>query len=161
MAANNIDMKTRVIFFLFQRILRINSHVPWPVHFTSVITHPEKIRIKTKGDSYPGDSAGCYIQGNNGIDIGDNVWIGPGVKIISANHDLYCFDNHLASGPVIIKDNCWLGANSVILPGVKLENHTIVGAGAIVTTSFGIEDCILAGTPAKIVKKIGPYPSMK
>lgn len=155
MTMSDLPLKFRVTYFFFQRLLRINSHVPWTVHFTSIVSHPDK--IKAKGHSCPGDSPGCYIQAANGIEIGDNVWIGPGVKIISANHDLCNFERHVKVKPIIIGNNCWLGANCVILPGVKLEEHTIVGAGAVVTKSFGQGDCVLVGVPAKIAKKIGPY----
>lgn len=44
-----------------------------------------------------------------------------------------------------------------ILPGVHLGNHTIVGAGAVVAKSFPDENCIVAGNPAKVIKKICQY----
>lgn len=43
--------------------------------------------------------------------------------------------------------------NSVILPGVVLGEHTVVGAGSIVTKSFSEGYCVIAGNPAKIIKK--------
>src|SRR6056297_19392 len=72
-------------YFFEQKILRINPHVPWPVHRTSQIKAPEKIE---KGNRNPGMSLGCYIDGRNGIKFGKNVWIGPRVSIISMEHDL-------------------------------------------------------------------------
>jgi acetyltransferase-like isoleucine patch superfamily enzyme len=50
-----------------------------------------------------------------------------------------------------------LGANVVVLPGIKLAEHTIVAAGAVVTKSFLDGDCVIAGVPAKVVKKIDSY----
>ena len=44
--------------------------------------------------------------------------------------------------------------NSVVLPGVKLGDHTVVGAGSIVTKSFPEGYCVIAGNPAKMIKKI-------
>ncbi|WP_319509094.1 acyltransferase [uncultured Methanolobus sp.] len=150
-----IGMKNIITYFFFQRLLRINSHVPWPVHFSSIVKCPENIKMKY-WRPYLGYSPGCYIQAMNGIEIGVNVRIGPGIKIISANHDIYNFDKHTRDSPIIIGDNCWIGANAVILPGVKLGNHVIVGAGSVVTKSFS-SNCIIGGVPAKLIKQIDDY----
>jgi len=107
--------------------------------------------------SLPGFMPGCYIQATNGIEIGKNSIIGPGVKIISSNHDIYNFNIHLSENPIKIGSDCWIGANSVILPGVNLADHIIVAAGAVVTKSFPEGDCIIAGVPAKLIKKIEGY----
>ena len=93
-------------------------------------------------------SGGCYIQGGNGIVIGDDTIFAPGVKIISANHDPGNLRQWEKGGPVIIGKNCWIGANAVILPGVVLGDNVIVGAGAVVTKCFG-SDLTVAGIPAK------------
>ena len=125
------------------------------MHWASIVSHSENI-IRHDYSLYLGYTPGCYIQAQNGIEIGKNVRIAPGVKIISANHDLYNYDLYSKSEPIVIGDNCWLGANCVILSGVKLGEHVIVGAGAVVTKSFP-SNCIIAGVPAKIIKEIGEY----
>jgi len=150
-----IGLKNYIIYFFFQRILRINSHVPWPVHFSSIVICPENI-IMHYWRPYPGYMPGSYIQAHNGIEIGKNVRIGPGIKMISANHDILNFDKHILKKPIIIGDNCWIGANAIILPGVQLGEHVIVGAGAVVTKSFP-SNCMIGGNPANIIKRIGPY----
>jgi acetyltransferase-like isoleucine patch superfamily enzyme len=101
-------------------------------------------------------SLGCYIQGENGIIFGKNVWVGPGVGIISANHSVDDFERHRKEKPIRIGDNCWIGMNAVILPGVELGEHVIVGAGSIVTRSFG-PNCMIVGNPARVIKEISPY----
>ncbi len=53
---------------------------------------------------------------------------------------------------LVIGDNCWIGMNSVVLPGVKLGEKTIVGAGSVITKSYEEGHCIIAGNPAKIIK---------
>jgi acetyltransferase-like isoleucine patch superfamily enzyme len=151
-----IGVKNILIYFFFQRILRINSHVKWQVHWSSIVSSPENIKLKY-WRPFPGYMPGCYIQAINGIEIGKNVRIGPGVKIVSASHDIYDFDIHTKEAPIIIGDNCWLSANSVILPGVELGEHIIVAAGAVVNKSFREGNCILGGVPAKIIKKIDNY----
>jgi acetyltransferase-like isoleucine patch superfamily enzyme len=97
---------------------------------------------------------GCYIQAVNKIIIGTKTRTGPGVKIISANHDIISIDTLLPSSPIIIGDGCWLGANAVILPGVILGDHTIVGAGAVVTKPFEDGYCVVGGVPAKVIKNL-------
>lgn len=134
-----------------QKILRYNSHVPWPVHISSVVTSVEKIKFTGRTITPLGFSNGCYIQSINGIEIGENVWIGPGVKIISANHNIDNLQTPVHDAPIIIGDNCWIGANAVILPGVVLGMSTVVGAGAIVTKSFP-NGGVIVGNPAKRIK---------
>lgn len=141
---------------IFQKILRINSSAKWLVHYTSVVLHPEKIVLKSLIVS-PGFAPNAYIQANNGIIFGKNIIMAPGVKIVSANHDIYDYTVHPNSNPIILGDNCWLGANCVILPGVELGNHTIVAAGAVVNKSFLEGNIIIGGVPAKILKHIDNY----
>ncbi|WP_344703664.1 acyltransferase [Halomonas cibimaris] len=140
--------------FCIQKMLRINHLAGWPVHWTSKVISPEKIE---RGTRCPGLSMGCHIDGRNGINFGKNVWIGPRVSIISMNHNPNNYHHYIEGGPVIIGDNCWLGANAVILPEVKIGEHTIVAAGSVVTKSFPDSNQLLAGVPAKVVKKLDDY----
>lgn len=141
-------------YWFIQKILRINSRVNWPVHPTSKVSKPENIQ---RGTRTPGLSIGCHIDGRNGIIFGENVWVGPRVSIISMNHDVIDFKKYLSEAPIIIEKNSWLGANSIILPGVHLGEHTVVAAGAVVTKSFPCGNQVLAGVPASIVKKLESY----
>lgn len=146
-ATNNI----RLINFFFQKILRINAEVPFMVHYTSTVS--QTVYLGKGVASYFANSGGCYIQGINKIYIGDNTIFAPGVKIISANHDKKELSNHdKTTNPIVIGKNCWLGVNSVILPGVELGDNVIVAAGAVVSKSFP-GNVILGGVPAKIIGK--------
>jgi acetyltransferase-like isoleucine patch superfamily enzyme len=139
---------------ILQKVLRVNSHVPWPVHWTSQIKHPERIQ---KGDRCPGLAIGCYLDGRNGIIIGHNTWLGPRVSLISMNHREDDYHDYVTADPIVIGDNCWLATNVTVLAGVQLGSHTMVAAGAVVTKSFPEGDVLLAGVPARVVKKLGPY----
>jgi len=135
----------------FQKVLRINGKAYWPMHFTSTVSGVKNIKIGI--GTAPGLSPGCYIQGIGEIEIGDYTIIAPNVGIISANHDIYDNKLHIKK-KVKIGKYCWIGMNSVILPGVELGDWVIVGAGSVVTKSFPEGYCIVAGNPAKIVKKL-------
>lgn len=149
-----ISLRVVIKSVLVQKVFGFNRNVPWPVHWSSKISSPEKIN---RGTRYPGLSMGCHIDGRNGIIFGDNVWIGPRVSVISMNHDLNDYHQYISSDPIIVGNNCWLGAGSIILPGVELGEHTVVAAGSVVTKSFRDSDQVIAGTPAQIVKKLGKY----
>ncbi|MDD3106308.1 MAG: DapH/DapD/GlmU-related protein [Bacilli bacterium] len=99
---------------------------------------------------------GSYFQaiGDGKIIIHENVWIAPNVGIITSNHDIYDPSRHDLAKNITIHKNCWIGMNSVILPGVVLGPNTVVGAGSIVTKSFIDGYCVIAGNPAKLIKTI-------
>lgn len=133
--------------------LGLAGKLHWPVHGSSRISFPENIKIGV--GTAPGLSINCYIQGLNGIEIGDYTIIGPGVNIISADHDLSDFNAHIKSGnPIIVGKNCWLGANSIILPECVIGDNTVVAAGAVVTKSFPQGNVLIAGVPAKVIKSL-------
>lgn len=97
--------------------------------------------------------SGNYYQAIDAkIIIGKGTWIAKNVGIITSNHDIMDLDKHLPGKDIIIGERCWIGMNSVILPGVILGSGTVVGAGSIVTHSFTQGDCVIAGNPAKIIK---------
>ena len=89
--------------------------------------------------------------------IGNNVVLSSGVMILDAGLD---FDElkknrkriHIGS-KTIIGDNNWIAAGVIVLPGVVLGDNILVGAGSVVTKSFN-GNCVIAGNPAKIIRKI-------
>lgn len=145
-----IARNLRVVNFIFQKIFGINASVPFMVHFTSIVSGD--IKVGKGVILYFANSCNCYIQGINGVEIGDNTIFAPGVKIISANHNKTDFSLHEKIRPIKIGKQCWLGANAVILPGVELGDNVIVGAGSVVTKSFG-DNVTIAGIPAKIISQ--------
>jgi acetyltransferase-like isoleucine patch superfamily enzyme len=98
--------------------------------------------------------SGCLLQAIGKITIGKGTWISQNVGIITANHDFEGnLDENAAAKDVTIGERCWIGMNSVILPGVILGDRTIVGAGSVVTHSFPEGYCVIAGNPAKIIRR--------
>ncbi|HJE97830.1 MAG TPA: sugar O-acetyltransferase [Ligilactobacillus acidipiscis] len=95
----------------------------------------------------------CVILDIASVTIGNHCFMGPKAQIYAADHpvDPVLRGKFIGTGkPVTIGDNVWLGASSVILPGVTLGNNVVVGANSTVTKSFG-NDVILAGSPARVI----------
>jgi len=149
---NHINPITVRMWF-FQKVLGINRHAYWPVHFTSEIIYPRNIYVGI--DTAPGYANGCYIQAIGKVYIDDYTGIAPNVGIISSNHDLLDFRKHKI-GEVRIGKYCWIGMNAVILPDVILGDFTVVRAGSVVNTSFPDGYCVIGGNPAKLIKQFPP-----
>jgi len=99
----------------------------------------------------------CFIHSAGGIEIGENVGIGPGVKILTSQHELLnpnvpIMHQQIEFAPVRIGKGCDVGANAVILAGVTLGDFCQVGAGAVVTRSFP-DHSILTGVPASLQRE--------
>lgn len=136
----------------FQKILGFNRHIPWPISPTIKVSNPKNLSFHPD-DLNNFQTFGCYYQNFSGkITLGRGTYVSPNVGIITANHDPLNLNSHLSSFDVVIGSGCWIGMNSVILPGVHLGDHTVVGAGSIVTKSFLEGNCVIAGNPAKIIK---------
>ena len=89
----------------------------------------------------------AYINAEAGVVLEDNVQLGGGVKIYSVS----TIDNK--RGLVILKKNCRIGANSVIMPGVTIGENSIIGALSFVNKD--VPDNVIAyGTPAKVIKNL-------
>lgn len=124
----------------------------WPAKSTCLLSNYNKIYV---GINNLVGRPGNYLQGAGGLYIGDYVQFAPNVGVLTSNHDLY--DQRLSVvKEVIIGDYCWVGMNSVILPGVTLGTRTIVAAGSVVTKSFPDGFCVIGGSPAKVIKELDP-----
>lgn len=101
-------------------------------------------------------NAGGYLSGEGGLQIGNFVLIGPNVNILSAGHEFGNPDKPiqkqgLTYGKIIIEDDAWIGAGSVVLQGITIGKGAIVGAGSVVTRNVP-PYAIVIGNPARIVK---------
>ena len=89
-----------------------------------------------------------------GITIDDGAMVAANVQLISNYHDLY-ERQVITCKPVHIGKNAWIGAGATILPGVTIGNNAVVGAASVVTKDVPA-DTIVAGNPAKFIKRIPP-----
>ena len=103
-----------------------------------------------------GIAANAFIAMRGKVKIGDNTIFGPGVSIHAENHNFN--DTNIpirkqgaTRKGVVIGEDCWIGSKAIILDGVKIGNHAIVAAGAVVTKDVP-DYAIVGGVPAKVIK---------
>jgi acetyltransferase-like isoleucine patch superfamily enzyme len=103
---------------------------------------------------------GTHIVGHQSIDIGNDVFTGPYVYITDQNHAYADLKMPIGrqwpeNNPVVIGDGCWLGAGAIVLPGTRLGRNVAVAGGAVVRGEFP-DHCVIAGVPAKVVRRHDP-----
>lgn len=133
------------------RLWGANRNIPWPVNPYTIVSNPN---IEFDVDNINiFQTPGCYWQCKSAkIKIGKGSWIAPNVGLITTNHDICDVSKHVDGHVIVIGEESWIGMNSMILPGVVLGPHTVVGAGSVVTKSFPDGYCVIAGVPAKVIK---------
>ena len=97
-----------------------------------------------------------FLHSAGGLVIGNNVGIGPGVKVTTSRHEergreLSILEAPVELHPVTIGDDCNIGVNAVILPGVTIGRGAQVGAGAVVTKDVA-DYAVVAGVPARVLR---------
>jgi acetyltransferase-like isoleucine patch superfamily enzyme len=126
------------------------------------IWNPEHLRVGNDVHLH----AFTHIFAGGGVTIGDGTMISSNCSITSVTHEKYSLDRSVTRGvppvgkkveatvrPVVIGLNVWIGTGAIILPGVTIGDHSIVGAGAVVTKSIP-EKCVYAGNPARLLEKL-------
>lgn len=117
------------------------------------IAHPDRLCLGANVRI----NCNCYIDAAGGIEIGSDVLIGPAVKIWSVSHN-YKNKNVLINkqgysyDPIKIGSDVWIGANTVILPGVIIPDKVVIGASSCVGKKTLIPGGVYMGNP---IKKIG------
>lgn len=92
------------------------------------------------------------------VTIGNHVNLAQGITVTALNHNFANSEKKIDeqgvnTTPVTIEDDVWVGANAVLLPGVRIGTHSVIAAGAVVTKDVPPHS-IVAGIPAKVIKKI-------
>lgn len=92
------------------------------------------------------------------VTIGSHVNLAQGITITALNHNFEKSEQRIdqqgvSTSPVVIDNDCWIGAHAVVLPGVTIGEHCVVAAGAVVTKDVPPHS-LVAGVPAKIIKSI-------
>ena len=92
------------------------------------------------------------------VTIGNHVNLAQGITVTALNHNFSEADKRIdeqgvSTGQVVIGDDVWIGANAVVLPNVSIGRHCVIAAGAVVTKDVP-DGCVVAGIPAKIIKRL-------
>ncbi len=135
-------------------LLKRNRGIPWPTSPLATVGRNIEFDVHDL-DNF--QSPGTYFQTWDArIIIGKGTMIAQNCGFITSNHDIYDLNSRGNAADIVIGECCWIGMNSTILPGVILGNHTVVGAGSVVTRSFPEGYCIIEGNPAKKIKIFNP-----
>lgn len=119
---------------------------------TGVIARPG-VGISIGDRSAIGDHS--FLGGQGGIAIGSDVLFGPGVRVFSENHEFGDMNQLIRAqgeirAPVTIEDDCWIGAGSTILGGVRIGHGAVVGAGSVVSRDVP-PYAVVVGVPARVI----------
>ncbi|GEK78819.1 acyltransferase [Agrococcus baldri] len=112
----------------------------------------ERLRIGDRSSI----ATGCFIGCSGAIDIGADVMLGPGVQLHAENHRFADPAAPIKAQGVerlgiVIEDDCWIGAGSIITAGVRIGHGSVIGAGSVVTRDVP-PDSIAAGSPARVLR---------
>jgi acetyltransferase-like isoleucine patch superfamily enzyme len=98
----------------------------------------------------------CTFYDLGGLDIGDDVMIGPNVSILTTGHPLEPSQRRAATigRPIVIERNVWIAAGATIVGGVTIGENSVVAAGSVVTKDVP-SNSFVGGNPARLIRSIG------
>jgi maltose O-acetyltransferase len=99
----------------------------------------------------------CVMLDIAPITLGASCWLATQVQLLAATHPIDPIprrDGWELGRPITIADNVWLGGGVIVCPGVSIGEHTVVGAGAVVTRDLPA-GVVAYGNPARVVREIG------
>jgi len=157
----------RILWYLFNRVF-LKTYFPYPSRFKVFILKifgakvGKNIVIKPNVNiKYPwfleiGNNVwigeDVWIDNLAKVAIGDNVCISQGAYLLTGNHNYKKETFDLIVKEIIIEDGVWIGAKSIVCPGVRLKTHSILTVGSVLT-SDAEEYTIYQGNPAKPIRK--------
>ena len=99
----------------------------------------------------------CNFVDDGEIRIGKSVLFGPAVTIATVGHPILPeMREYMYTDPVVIEDNCWIGAGVTICPGVTIGENSVIGAGSVVIKDIPA-NTIAVGNPCKVVREINEH----
>lgn len=114
----------------------VNIKFPWKLEIGNNVWIGEHVWI---------DNLDCVV-------IGNNVCISQGALLLTGNHDYKAVSFDYKNAPIIIEAGVWIGASSVVCPGVICKNHSILTVGSVATKTLD-EYAIYQGNPALMIRK--------
>lgn len=120
-----------------------------------------KIRVRKGGKMQIGKnfgmSNGCVVTAYEHITIGDNVMLGPNVLIYDQDHD-YRAEGGVAAmkfktAPIIIGNNVWIGANTLILRGTTIGDNCVIGGGAVIKGTYPSNSVIIQKRNTEVLRQ--------
>lgn len=170
-------MIKKIYLFLYYSVIQYLPMQPFPgykLFYTVRLFFVKKIiiecgeKIIVKNKCYFGNGSRLTVGdrtqlGQNAklggkISLGNDILMGPDVVMMATSHAYDRIDipiNQQGSEEdqeIFIGNDVWIGTRVIILPGVKVGNHSIIASGAVVTKSFD-DYSIIGGVPAKLIKK--------
>ncbi|RYP71642.1 hypothetical protein DL770_008099 [Monosporascus sp. CRB-9-2] len=164
------DVPRRRLVELFQAIQNDKTPLPPPA------PTPEEdedllanYTVSRPPNSFPRFGEGVYVNSNSTwidsspITVGARTLIGPNCSFYSGNHPT---DSRVRNGingpedgaPITIGEDCWLGGNCIVLPGVTIGRGSTIGAGTVVTKDIP-PNVVAVGNPARILREVTPMPA--
>lgn len=98
----------------------------------------------------------CTFYDLGGLDIADEVMIGPNVNIITTGHPVEPYERRAVTvgKPIVIERNVWIAAGATIIGGVTVGENSVVAAGAVVTKDVPA-NTLVGGNPAQVIRSLG------
>lgn len=162
-----------IFYYIFAQFIPMHPFPGWQIGYAlrSFLCHKllrscgEKIICKNRCYFGKGNrlavghrsQLGQHARLNGKITLGNDVIMGPNVIMMATSHAYARSDipinqqGEAPEQPIEIGDDVWIGTRVIILPGVSIGSHSIVGGGAVVTKSFP-EYSIIGGNPAKLIR---------
>lgn len=102
---------------------------------------------------YSGFNDGVVLYASTSVKLGERVLIGDNSRVYDTDFHKLSPDIPVKYAPVTIGNNVWVGVNCLILAGSKIGDHSVIGAGSVVTGEIPSK-CLAAGVPAKPIKNL-------
>ena len=120
----------------------------------------DKMHEKLLVGSHCHFNVNCFFDLAGRITIGDQVYFGPEVMLITGAHEIGGPNKRLSSlspQPIVIEDGAWLGARCTIMPGVTISRGAVIAAGSVVTKDVE-PNMLVGGIPAKLIRNLEDNP---